>query len=104
VGWKVRGGEGKWLLRRVLRRYVPDALVSRPKMGFDPPLAEWLRGPLRGWAADLLDPARLRRQGYLRPEPVESVWHEHLGGGRNWDYRLWAVLMFEAWLDATHPS
>ncbi len=97
---KVRAGEGKWPLRTLLRRYLPDQLVDRPKAGFDLPIAEWLRGPLRGWAEELLGERRLRDEGYLRPEPVRAKWEEHLSGRRNWQHQLWAVLMFEAWLDA----
>ncbi len=97
---KVRAGEGKWPLRTLLRRYLPDELVDRPKAGFDLPIAEWLRGPLRGWAEDLLGERRLRDEGYLRPEPIRATWEQHLSGRRNWEHRLWTVLMFEAWLDA----
>jgi asparagine synthase (glutamine-hydrolysing) len=96
---RIRDGRGKWLLRRVLHRYVPPVLVERPKTGFDPPIAEWLRGPLRAWAKDLLEPGRLAGEGYLRPGPVSRCWAEHLAGARNWDYRLWGVLMFQAWLE-----
>ena len=99
LGMRIRNGEGKWLLRQVLHRYVPADLVERPKTGFDPPVAAWLRGPLRPWAEALLDPSRLRGEGYLRPEPVTRCWDEHRSGARNWDYRLWAVLMFQAWLE-----
>jgi asparagine synthase (glutamine-hydrolysing) len=98
-GLRIKDGKGKWLLRKVLYRYVPRDLVERPKIGFDPPIAEWLRGPLRPWAQELLDPERLQREGYLRPGPVGRCWAEHLSGARNWDYRLWAVLMFQAWLE-----
>jgi asparagine synthase (glutamine-hydrolysing) len=95
---KVRDGRRKWLLRQLLARHVPVALVERPKMGFSIPLADWLRGPLRDWAEGLLAPARLREQGYLAPELVRQRWSEHQSGRRNWQHEIWNVLMFQAWL------
>ena len=97
LAFKVRGGNGKWLLRRVLDRYVPRPLIDRPKMGFGVPIDAWLRGPLREWAEGLLAPARLSSHGFVRVEPVRRAWQEHLEGSRNWQYPLWTVLMLEAW-------
>ncbi|HEX7044414.1 MAG TPA: asparagine synthase (glutamine-hydrolyzing) [Burkholderiales bacterium] len=96
---KIRAGENKWLLRRVLDRYVPRRLVERAKSGFAVPLDAWLRGPLRDWGEALLDERRLRAEGFFRPGAIRERWHEHLSGRRNWQYCLWGVLMFQAWLE-----
>lgn len=99
LGLKMRGNQGKWLLREVLFQYVPRTLVERPKMGFGVPMDQWLCGPLRPWAEELLDESRLRREGYFHPEPIRRKWAEHLSGQRNWHPALWNVLMFQAWLE-----
>ncbi|MCW5979148.1 MAG: asparagine synthase (glutamine-hydrolyzing) [Bryobacteraceae bacterium] len=97
---KVRDGKGKWLIRQLLYRYVPEAMVERPKTGFEVPLGDWLRGPLRGWAERLIAPERLRSEGILNPEPLRPFWTQHINGVYDWGRRLWPVLMFQAWLEA----
>jgi asparagine synthase (glutamine-hydrolysing) len=102
---KIRHGKGKWLLRRVLRRYVPEALFDRPKQGFNVPIGAWLKGPLREWACDLLAAPKLRREGFLDPGHVQACWQDHLSGRRDRAHELWAILMVQAWLDAArHPG
>jgi asparagine synthase (glutamine-hydrolysing) len=102
LGMKIRGVKRKRLVRKLLYRYVPSELIERPKMGFGIPLAEWLRGPLRDWCEALLDPGRLRNEGYFDHALVQRYWREHLSGSCNWAYYLWNVIAFQAWLEATH--
>jgi asparagine synthase (glutamine-hydrolysing) len=95
--WKAHNGVGKRLLRRVLDRYVPRALVERPKMGFAVPIQSWLRHELRDWCEQLLDERQLAADGIFDPAPIRERWREHIAGTRDWQYPLWAVLMFQAW-------
>ena len=92
-----RDGVGKWLLRRVLERYVPAQMFERPKMGFGIPVNHWLRGPLREWAEDLLSVEHLQEGGYLVAAPIRAAWEEHLLGRTDWTTHLWTILMFQAW-------
>jgi len=104
---KVRNGQGKWLLRQVLRRYLPEYLFERPKQGFNVPIGFWLRGPLREWAQGLLDMRRIRDDGLIDSRSVQACWQEHLTGQRDRSRYLWSVLMVQSWLDAnrhTSPS
>lgn len=101
---KLRDGQGKWLLRRLLDRYVPRVMMERPKMGFAIPLDAWLRGPLREWAEDLLAETRLRRQGFFDPVPIRAAWQRQVDGRASYGYRLWSVLMFQAWLQAQEAA
>ena len=96
---KLRGGQTKWVLRQVLERHVPAALVERPKMGFGLPIGSWLRSVLAPWAEHLLDERRLRDQGLLDPVPIRRAWELHRSGRRDLGYELWDVLVLQSWID-----
>jgi len=99
MSMKIRGGTSKWALRQILYKYVPRELMERPKAGFAMPISQWLRGPLRAWAEELLHPNRLACEGYLRPEPISRLWQQHLSGRYDHTTKLWPVLMWQAWLE-----
>lgn len=96
---KIRDGKGKWILRELLARRLPRELFERPKAGFAVPVGEWIKGPLRPWAEALLEPGRMRSEGYFDPAIVQRRWKEHVSGKRNSTAAIWAILMFQAWLD-----
>ena len=104
----IRGGQGKLMLRELLYREAPRALFQRPKAGFGIPVGDWLRGPLRDWAEDLLEPARMRGEGYFDVDAVRRRWSQHLTGTRDSTAALWAILTFQAWnrtaLSAQHSQ
>lgn len=97
--FQLQGTRGKLLLRSVLNEFVPESLIDRPKTGFGVPIDSWLCGPLRDWAEALLNPARLKHEGYFDVKSVRDVWEQHLRGTRQGHYLIWDVLMFQSWLD-----
>ena len=101
---KIRGGESKWLLKQVLRRYIPASLVERPKMGFSIPVGEWTRGPLREWAESLVSDKLVRQQGILNPELVQEQWAQHMEGASGGDESIWQLLMFQEWFATVHKN
>jgi asparagine synthase (glutamine-hydrolysing) len=100
LSMKVHEGKGKWILRNLLERYVPRRLTDRPKMGFGVPLESWLRGPLRDWADDLLEPARLAREGVFDSKPIVEAWSRFRSGGYVSPHMLWTILMFQSWRES----
>lgn len=102
--FKIRDGKGKWLLRQVLYRHVPAAMVERPKMGFSVPIDRWLRGPLREWAGDLLASDALERDGLLDAAPIHAAWRDLRAGRGDAGLGLWAVVMLQAWRERWGPG
>ncbi|MEK9629129.1 MAG: asparagine synthase (glutamine-hydrolyzing) [Nitrospinota bacterium] len=98
IEYKIHGNEPKWILKQLLSKYVPENLFDRPKMGFGVPIDSWLRGPLKKWSEDLLNESDIGREGYLNAGLVTRTWKEHLSKKYNWQYLLWNVLTFQAWL------
>ena len=101
---KYNQGQGKWLLKKILHNYIPHELIERPKMGFGVPIENWLRGPLRDWAEELLDESVLRAQGYLNYQPIRQLWKEFLYGQGGKSHQLWTILMFQAWMKEWHET
>jgi asparagine synthase (glutamine-hydrolysing) len=101
---KVRGSVTKWVLREIVYRHVPRELVDRPKSGFAVPLADWIRGPLRQWARELTNPARLTREGFFDAGVVNRLHDRVEAGQAHRAHQLWVVLMFQSWLAATQTS
>lgn len=97
--YKIRNGQGKWILRQVLSRYVPDRLVDRPKMGFGVPVDEWLRGSLREWGEDMLNYDKLKRQGVFDAKEIQKVWKQQQAGINGQSSKIWLLLNFQAWLE-----
>jgi asparagine synthase (glutamine-hydrolysing) len=99
---KMNQGVTKDCLRKILYKYVPQQLIERPKAGFAVPIAEWLRGPLKDWAEQLIQPERLAKEGIFEPQQIAKLWQEHQSGKRNWQYHLWDILMFQSWYEKNH--
>ena len=100
LAMKLHGGTGKYVLRKVLEKFVPRQLTDRPKAGFAIPIGAWLRKDLRDWAESALDSAKIRGQGYLDVDAVQKKWQEHLSGKRDWESQIWNILVLQWWLEA----
>jgi asparagine synthase (glutamine-hydrolysing) len=97
MDFKIKNGKTKIILKDILKTYIPDNLVDRPKMGFGIPLDKWLRGPLKDWAASILSYDKIKEEGILNADLIKSKWDEHQSGKRNWQYHLWDVIVFQLW-------
>ena len=98
IAYKKQGNEGKLVLKEVLYKYVPKAMMDRPKKGFSIPVEQWLREPgLREWAEALMDSNLIRKQGILNASQVQRIWKDFIDNG-NWRIQIWYILMFQSWL------
>ena len=96
---KINDEKSKIILREILYKYVPKELIERPKMGFGVPISEWLRGPLKNWAENLISEEKIKKDNLLNYDIIKKKWDEHQSGRRNWQYHLWDVLMFQSWYE-----
>ena len=96
---KISRNRGKMILRKLLYRDAPSALFERPKAGFVVPVGEWMKGALRPWVEAMLDPKRLKEEGFFDADLIRSRWNAHLRNGTDPKAELWPVLMFQTWLD-----
>lgn len=99
LGMKYRRGESKWLLRQLLYRYVPKELIERPKMGFSVPIGDWLRGPLKNWAEDLLHSSDNNVCDILNKQTIQKYWNQHLVGSHDHSHKIWAICMWKIWFE-----
>lgn len=104
LGMKLNSSEGKLILKKLLRKYVPGELTNRPKKGFGVPVDSWLRGPLREWAEDLLSESELNKSGLFKPEKIRQRFKQHLNGNNDWQYCLWSILCFQEWYRSIHTG
>ena len=99
LNMKIRDGQGKWALRQVLYRYLPKKLFERPKAGLSIPIEDWLRGPLKEWAENLINTKRIQNEGFFNSEYIRIIWEQHISKKYNWSTKLWSILMFQSWLE-----
>ena len=99
---KVYKNTGKVVLRNILKSHMPKINLKRPKQGFSVPIGDWLKGPLKEWAEDLLNQDRIEKEGFFDSKKVNKYWKEHLSGQGNWEHKLWNILMFQSWLEEQH--
>tara|TARA_A100001388_G_C28597560_1_gene416535 strand:- start:18 stop:746 length:729 start_codon:yes stop_codon:yes gene_type:complete len=98
ISKKIKILKGKWVLRKLLKRYLPTHLFQRPKSGFSVPIGEWLKGPLKEWAEELIDSNRLKNEAFFNHDAVHKKWQEHLTGKKDWSNLIWSILIFQIWL------
>jgi asparagine synthase (glutamine-hydrolysing) len=92
---RVRGMQGKWLMKKAMRRYLPEDILYRPKQGFVTPIAQWLRGPLAGEARAIAGSAALARTGWFDAAALARVAEEHVNGRRDNSRLLWQLVMLD---------
>ena len=96
---QLKKNQSKWILRQVLKRYVPEKLFNRPKMGFGVPIDSWLRKDLKNWASHLLSDEVFKKHNLLKKDSIQLMWMEHQSKMKNWQYPIWNVLMLHSWAE-----
>ena len=99
LSMKIRSSQGKYILREILYKHIPPELMDRPKAGFAIPVGDWIKGPLREWAEKLLDPIRIKNEGFFNVQKIQKMWRQHQSGKHDWTTKLWGILIFQSWLE-----
>ena len=97
LNMKIKNQSGKWILKEMLKKFLPETLFNRPKQGFAAPISDWLNGPLKDWSENLLSEKSLNETGFLNTEIIRKKWKDHTSLKKNWDQSLWTILIFQNW-------
>jgi len=101
---KLRGFTSKYVLKKAMKNLLPKEVIQRKKKGFGVPIAKWVKGPLRELFEELLSPERIRREGFLNPEYVTTLFQDHLMNKKDNRKQLWTLLVWELWVNHYHPT
>lgn len=101
---KLKNFTTKYILKKALKNFLPKEIIHRPKKGFGIPIAKWIKGPLKDLFQDLLNPEKIKREGFLNPDYVGNLLEEHLNNKKDNRKKLWTLLVWQLWTERYHPT